>query len=201
MLADIFRSLITFTFTGQGGRDLKGTPDDPKNLRTAPQSKDQELKTGNLALKISYENKTPVRVIRGFKLDSPYAPETGYSTALTYKNNKVKKFWQDTGLSGFKVYKYALLRIPGQPPIPRNDGKVDDAQLYAPVNEENEQDENDNEPLIKRLEKIKNRKADKQEDISNDEENDVTANGTSEEMDQSSNDENEEVGTPDEDMD
>ena len=32
-----------FTYTGEGGRDLKGTKANPKNLRTAPQSKDQTL--------------------------------------------------------------------------------------------------------------------------------------------------------------
>lgn len=31
----------TFTYTGSGGRDLKGTVNNPKNLRTAPQSSDQ----------------------------------------------------------------------------------------------------------------------------------------------------------------
>ncbi|CAG8494382.1 19535_t:CDS:2 [Racocetra fulgida] len=51
-----------FTYTGSGGRDLKGTKNNPKNLRTAPQ--DQELVAGNLALKISCETKRPIRVIR-----------------------------------------------------------------------------------------------------------------------------------------
>ena len=36
----------SFTFTGEGGRDLKGTKSNPKNLRTAPQSKDQTLTRG-----------------------------------------------------------------------------------------------------------------------------------------------------------
>ncbi|XP_046862748.1 E3 ubiquitin-protein ligase UHRF1-like isoform X2 [Xenia sp. Carnegie-2017] len=35
-----------FTFTGEGGRDLKGTKANPKNLRTAPQSKNQTLTRG-----------------------------------------------------------------------------------------------------------------------------------------------------------
>ncbi|RUS18971.1 PUA-like domain-containing protein, partial [Jimgerdemannia flammicorona] len=50
-----------FTYTGSGGRDLKGTKMNPKNLRTAPQSADQKLEGGNLALKVSYETKKPVR--------------------------------------------------------------------------------------------------------------------------------------------
>lgn len=67
-----------FTYTGEGGRDLKGTKSNPKNLRTAPQSKDQELTKGNLALSVSCQSGKPIRVIRGYKLDSPYAPESGY---------------------------------------------------------------------------------------------------------------------------
>ena len=49
-----------------------------QNLRTAPQSKDQTLTRGNLALSRNVETKHPVRVIRGYKLDSPFAPEEGY---------------------------------------------------------------------------------------------------------------------------
>jgi hypothetical protein len=66
-----------FTFTGSGGRDLRGTKDKPKNLRTAPQSCDQELNTSNLSLTVSAKTKTPVRVLRGYKLHGQYAPETG----------------------------------------------------------------------------------------------------------------------------
>jgi len=49
-----------------------------QNLRTAPQSKDQTLTRGNLALSINVETGNPVRVIRGYKLTSPFAPEEGY---------------------------------------------------------------------------------------------------------------------------
>ena len=49
-----------------------------QNLRTAAQSKDQSLSRGNQALVHSMEKGMPVRVIRGYKLDSPYAPEEGY---------------------------------------------------------------------------------------------------------------------------
>nr|CAG8563272.1 5414_t:CDS:2 [Entrophospora candida] len=82
-----------FTYTGSGGRDLRGTADNPKNLRTAPQSKDQTLTCGNLALKISFETKKPIRVIR------------------------VERWWEEVGVSGFKVYKYAFKRLPGQKPL------------------------------------------------------------------------------------
>lgn len=59
-----------------------------QNLRTAPQSKDQTLTRGNLALSMSVESKQPVRVIRGYKLDSPFAPEEGYRYDGTYEKNK-----------------------------------------------------------------------------------------------------------------
>jgi len=36
----LFRYLVN---NSKGGRDLRGTADQPKNLRTAPQSKDQTL--------------------------------------------------------------------------------------------------------------------------------------------------------------
>jgi len=105
----------SFTYTGEGGRDLKGTKNNPKNLRTAPQSKDQTLTRGNLALATSYETGNPVRVIRGYKLNSPYAPEEGYRYDGIYY---VRKYWKDVGLSGFSVWKFALVRGDNQPPPP-----------------------------------------------------------------------------------
>ncbi|XP_070556428.1 uncharacterized protein [Ptychodera flava] len=105
----------SFTYTGEGGRDLKGTKANPKNLRTAAQSKDQVLARGNLALSRSVATGNPVRVIRGYKLNSPFAPEEGYRYDGLYK---VEKFWFTIGLSGFGVYKFALVRLDNQPPPP-----------------------------------------------------------------------------------
>ncbi|ELT94360.1 hypothetical protein CAPTEDRAFT_57293, partial [Capitella teleta] len=104
-----------FTYTGEGGRDLKGTSAKPKNLRTAPQSKDQCASRGNAALVKSVETGFPVRVIRGYKLApfSTYAPEEGYRYDGLYK---VEKWWYATGSSGFKVYKFALKRADEAPP-------------------------------------------------------------------------------------
>ncbi|BFZ04299.1 hypothetical protein BsWGS_07338 [Bradybaena similaris] len=104
-----------FTYTGEGGRDLKGTKSNPKNLRTAPQSRDQALTRGNLALSKNVETKNPVRVIRGYKLASPFAPEEGYRYDGLYT---VEKCWFITGLSGFGVWKFALRRCPNQDPSP-----------------------------------------------------------------------------------
>ncbi|XP_028407223.1 E3 ubiquitin-protein ligase UHRF1-like [Dendronephthya gigantea] len=104
-----------FTYTGEGGRDLKGTKANPKNLRTAEQSKNQVLKKGNLALSRNTTNGRPVRVVRGFKLNSPYAPDEGYRYDGLYT---VEKYWEAVGLRGFMVYKFAFKRCPDQAPPP-----------------------------------------------------------------------------------
>ncbi|KAF8265136.1 PUA-like domain-containing protein [Lactarius quietus] len=114
-----------FTFTGSGGRALRGTKTNPKNLRTAPQSSDQSFEHSfNKALKISSETRKPVRVIRGFKLSSPYAPFEGYDGLYT-----VEKAWMEEGLNdgGYLVCKFAFRRVPGQPPLQvKDEGEADD---------------------------------------------------------------------------
>ncbi|EIW86679.1 hypothetical protein CONPUDRAFT_115281 [Coniophora puteana RWD-64-598 SS2] len=107
-----------FTYTGSGGRDLKGTKQAPKNLRTAPQSSDQTFENNfNQALKTSQETRKPIRVIRGFKLKSKYAPSVGYRYDGLYI---VEKAWMEPGLNakGWKVCKFAFKRLPGQPDLP-----------------------------------------------------------------------------------
>ena len=47
-------------YTGHGGQDVPG----------GKQIKDQEFVEGNLALKLSFENKLPVRVTRGFQISN-----------------------------------------------------------------------------------------------------------------------------------
>ncbi|XP_055930181.1 uncharacterized protein LOC129960657 [Argiope bruennichi] len=105
----------SFIYTGEGGRDLRGTKTNPKNLRTAPQSKDQVLERGNLALSKNVENNLPVRVLRGYKLRSKFAPEEGYRYDGLYN---VVEYYLTTGISGFKVYKFRLERIKDQEPAP-----------------------------------------------------------------------------------
>ncbi|KAJ7169914.1 PUA-like domain-containing protein [Mycena filopes] len=120
-----------FTYTGSGGRNLKGTKANPLNLRTAAQSSDQDFENNfNKALKISSESKKPVRVIRGYKLDSPYAPYEGYRYDGLYR---VEKAWQEKGLEGFLVCKFAFKRLPGQPPLPR---RADDESTEDVLKEE-----------------------------------------------------------------
>ncbi|KAF8640478.1 hypothetical protein AX17_000141 [Amanita inopinata Kibby_2008] len=126
-----------FTYTGSGGRALKGTKSAPKNvryfiftaeyhyrlpkLRTAPQSSDQSFENPfNKTLLKSVETKKPVRVIRGFKLKSKYAPSEGYRYDGLYA---VEKAWMEKGLNpgGYLVCKFAFKRLPGQPPIPEKE--------------------------------------------------------------------------------
>lgn len=129
----------SFTYTGSGGRDLKGTAACPKNLRTAEQTFDQTLERGNLALVKSFETQKPIRVIRGYKLDSPFAPEEGYRYDGCYK---VVKYWKATGLSGFKVYKYALTRCDDDPPPWEYEQEEESGEDDE---EESDEDENDEE--------------------------------------------------------
>lgn len=112
-----------FTYTGSGGRDLKGTKANPKNLRTAAQSSDQKWAGDNLAMKISFEKGHPIRVMRGSfkpsnkggtKEKSPFAPNKGYRYDGLYK---IESCWMEKGLSGFQVCKFALKRLPNQLPL------------------------------------------------------------------------------------
>ncbi|KAI9063042.1 hypothetical protein FKP32DRAFT_1686352 [Trametes sanguinea] len=149
-----------FTYTGSGGRDLKGTKDKPKNLmgpgnlqlRTAPQSCDQTFDNQfNRALKKSCETKKPVRVIRGYKLDSVYAPAEGYRYDGLYT---VEKAWMEPGLNpdGFLVCKFALKRIPGQAPLQYGDDDDNEeeeeaeAASEASVKDETQADDEDTAP-------------------------------------------------------
>uniref|UniRef100_A0A2S2PRQ6 RING-type E3 ubiquitin transferase n=1 Tax=Schizaphis graminum TaxID=13262 RepID=A0A2S2PRQ6_SCHGA len=107
-----------FMYTGSGGRDLSG------NKRTALQSCDQELTRYNRALALNcnaeindkkgatavdWKKGKPVRVVRNYKLQkhSKYAPEVGNRYDGLYK---VVKYYPETGISGFIVWRYVLKR-------------------------------------------------------------------------------------------
>mmetsp|Transcript_3858 Transcript_3858/g.9406 ORF Transcript_3858/g.9406 Transcript_3858/m.9406 type:complete len:276 (+) Transcript_3858:3-830(+) len=98
-----------FTYTGSGGRDLTG------NKRTAPQSSDQELKGGNLALAINLLRRRPLRVVRGYKLKSAFAPRQGYRYDGLYN---VVEVWPEQGPSGFVIWRYKLERQAEQEAAP-----------------------------------------------------------------------------------
>ncbi len=84
-------------YTGQGGRDPN----------TGMQIADQELRRGNLALVTSELKGLPVRVVRGPKLKSRFAPDEGYRYDGLYR---VESHEHIPGKSGFKIFRYRLVR-------------------------------------------------------------------------------------------
>ena len=85
-------------YTGEGGRDPN----------TGRQIADQTLTRGNLALLRNYQDGNPIRVCRGFTLESPYAPKTGYRYDGLYR---IESCWQDHGRDGYMVWRYRLVNI------------------------------------------------------------------------------------------
>ena len=81
-------------YTGQGGQDSSGR-----------QVKDQEYVRGNAGLRKSLLEGYPIRVIRGSKLKSPYAPQQGYRYDGLYF---VEHCWEQLGKSGFKIIRFRL---------------------------------------------------------------------------------------------
>lgn len=97
-------------YTGHGGRD-------PSSVR---QIADQELERGNLALARNAEEGLPVRVVRGADGDPTYSPTRGYRYDGLYS---VDHYWSQVGHSGFRVWRYRLIRI--DDPLSREDGRED----------------------------------------------------------------------------
>ncbi|KAE8713262.1 Histone-lysine N-methyltransferase, H3 lysine-9 specific SUVH3 [Hibiscus syriacus] len=86
-------------YTGQGG-----------NASADKEASDQKLVRGNLALERSLHRANEVRVIRGFK-------DPTHPTSKVYVYDglfKVQESWIEKGKSGCNVFKYKLVRIPGQ---------------------------------------------------------------------------------------
>ncbi|CAO2206639.1 unnamed protein product [Urochloa humidicola] len=95
-------------YTGSGGKYAGKKSDE-----------NQKLEGDNLALKNCIQTKTPVRVIHGFKCreEGSHSKAKGAS-AFTYDGlYHVVHCWKE-GQAGSKVFKYKLLRIPGQPELP-----------------------------------------------------------------------------------
>jgi putative restriction endonuclease len=91
-------------YTGEGGR----------NPNTGRQVADQALGGGNKWLAHNCVEGIPVRVTRGYKLDSSYAPKVGYRYDGLYQ---IVSFWSEKGRDGFLVYRFRLERLAGQPPV------------------------------------------------------------------------------------
>ncbi|EEF36840.1 histone-lysine N-methyltransferase, H3 lysine-9 specific SUVH1 [Ricinus communis] len=72
---------------------------------------DQKLERGNLALERSLHRANEVRVIRGMK-------DTLSQAAKVYMYDglyRIQESWVDKGKSGCNIFKYKLVRVPGQP--------------------------------------------------------------------------------------
>eukprot|EP01114_Cavostelium_apophysatum_P023546 TRINITY_DN8904_c0_g1_i2.p1 TRINITY_DN8904_c0_g1~~TRINITY_DN8904_c0_g1_i2.p1 ORF type:complete len:282 (-),score=29.01 TRINITY_DN8904_c0_g1_i2:150-995(-) len=93
----------TVIYTGSGG------------MENGVQTADQVLEKGNKYLHDNCMLKKPIRVTRGYGTHSKYAPVSGYRYDGLYT---VEKAWPAQGKSGFIVWRYALKRVPGQPPLP-----------------------------------------------------------------------------------
>jgi putative restriction endonuclease len=102
-------------YTGHGGRDAE----------SRRQVAHQRLTRGNLALAHSSIEGLPVRVIRGASLDSIYAPRSGYRYDGLYM---VDDYWQAEGRSGFRVWRYRLIKLPSVPT--RTDTVTENAAVY-----------------------------------------------------------------------
>jgi putative restriction endonuclease len=90
----------TIIYTGSGGR----------NEKTGKQIKDQVLKSGNRFLAEHAIQGNPVRVTRGFKLDSKFSPKTGYRYDGLYR---IEDFWHQNGVDEFLIYRYKLVKLDG----------------------------------------------------------------------------------------
>ncbi|KAG9439844.1 hypothetical protein H6P81_020009 [Aristolochia fimbriata] len=104
---DDLDNLDEVVYTGEGGNNLLGNKS---------QMQDQDLTKGNLALKNSMEQNTPVRVTRGHASDYSYVGKV-YTYDGLYK---VVNYWAEEGVSGFTVFKYKLRRLEGQPALTTN---------------------------------------------------------------------------------
>ncbi|OVA17185.1 SET domain [Macleaya cordata] len=89
-------------YSGQGGNIYRK---DGKDVA------DQKLERGNLALEKSLHRANEVRVIRGVK-------DIGNPTGKVYIYDglyRIQESWTEKGKAGVSVFKYKLVRVPGQP--------------------------------------------------------------------------------------
>ncbi len=107
-------------YTGEGGRDPN----------TGRQIKDQTLTVGNLNLAKRCDAGDPVRVIRGYKAKSRYAPAEGYRYDGLYR---IDEYWHEQGQDGFLIWRYHLSKIGDSDVLQVNNAAAaEDATLHAP---------------------------------------------------------------------
>ncbi|XP_024927605.3 histone-lysine N-methyltransferase, H3 lysine-9 specific SUVH5 [Ziziphus jujuba] len=110
---NVVKSSSVMVYSGEGGN----------TVFPGKQPNDQKLVKGNLALKNSFEARTPVRVIRSFHIlkESIVLGTSGKKIdgkvyiydGLWY----VDGYWKGKGRLGNDVYKFKMVRIDGQPPF------------------------------------------------------------------------------------
>lgn len=93
-------------YTGAGGND----PNTGKQI--ADQSIDQP---GNAGLVTSQNQGLPVRVVRGAGGDRDHSPATGYRYDGLFR---VADHWSETGRSGYRIWRYRLVRLSTQEEAP-----------------------------------------------------------------------------------
>jgi putative restriction endonuclease len=100
-------------YTGHGGQDPV----------TRKQIANQELARQNLALAVSMQQGLPVRVVRGFAHRAQFSPDQGYRYDGLFS---VESFWHERGASGFKVWRFRLVR---RDELPSTDERESDLAL------------------------------------------------------------------------
>lgn len=90
-------------FTGQGGNNYRGD---------RRQVEDQKPERGNEALIRSHDLKTPVRVIRGRDVGTPWNKIYSYDGLYNVFDHEIS-----VGIDGHKVYIFKLKRVPEPSPI------------------------------------------------------------------------------------
>ncbi|TCD63938.1 hypothetical protein EIP91_004748 [Steccherinum ochraceum] len=104
----------TFIYTGVGGQEKRMGEDGEVYV---VQVKDQSIDDpSNAALKRAIKEHQPIRVIRGSKLRSPWAPKRGLRYDGLYR---VTHYRTIVGISGFNVCQFRFQRFPDetQPPL------------------------------------------------------------------------------------
>ena len=91
----------TIVYTGDGGRDID----------SRKQVADQELTARNRGLAAAMDCGAPIRVTRGSKLKSPFAPAAGYRYDGLYR---VEDRDLRRGRSGFLVWVFSLVKVVDQ---------------------------------------------------------------------------------------
>jgi putative restriction endonuclease len=109
-------------YTGSGGQDGSGK-----------QIGDQTLTRSNKALAKNEIDGLPVRVIRGAHKGNPFAPSSGYRYDGLYR---VDSHWSETGKSGFKMYRFRLIKLNNAlpPKVQTKSASVDLEKKYGSEN-------------------------------------------------------------------